>query len=103
MNFIKPFDIPFLFTLPSLLHINVITGNLQTYDTDPKAPANIYILVRSLKEAVHPLKILFRKFPYKYLQTYESIQNPEDLLQDPWKSSSNRNRIQTKREIKLSI
>ena len=89
--------------LPSLLHINVITGALQTYDTGPKAPTNIDILVRRLKEAVHPLKRLFRKFPYKYLQMYESIQNPEDLFQDPCRSLSNRNRIQTKREIKLSI
>jgi hypothetical protein len=40
INFIKPFDIPFTFTLPSLLHINVITGALQMYDTGPKAPAN---------------------------------------------------------------
>ena len=51
MNFIKPFDIPFLFTLPSLLHINVITGALQTYDTGPKDPSNIDILVRHLSDA----------------------------------------------------
>ena len=40
MNFIKPFDIPFIHLLPSLLHINVITGALQAYDTGPKAPSN---------------------------------------------------------------
>ena len=43
------------------------------------------------------------KISLKYLQMCESILNPGDLSQDPCRSSSNRNRIQTKREIKLSI
>ena len=106
MNFIKPFDIPFIHLLPSLLHINVITGALQTYDTGPKAPANIDILVRRLKESVPLFSLSSQKavlkISLKYLQMYESIQNLEDLSQDPCRSSSNRNRIQTKRDMKLS-
>ena len=83
---------------------------IQLTKSNPKITRGVKVpclMPIRVKESVPLFSLSSQKaeteFSLNYLQMYESIQNPEDLSQSPCRSSSNRNRIQTKREIKLSI